>query len=128
MAGSTNFSWASRPRVASCRPRAAAHDLKRFGVVGEHFLRVVPDRDGLRLVPDRHQGHRACCRWNVLRKHGQALDAAGRQLVKATFQEQLDAWLAENQAQFDDLLGRAQVKHAEWEAGPHAEWLAARAK
>jgi putative aldouronate transport system substrate-binding protein len=58
--------------------------------------------------------------------YGQALDAAGRQVVKAVFQEQLDAWLAENQEQFDDLLGRAQAKYAEWEAGPHAEWLAAR--
>ena len=55
-----------------------------------------------------------------------ALDAAGRQKVKATFQEQLDTWISENEAQFADQLARAQAKHAEWEAGPHAEWLAQR--
>lgn len=55
-----------------------------------------------------------------------ALDAAGRQEVKAVFQEQLDTWISENEAQFTDLLTRAQEKHAEWEAGPHSEWLAKR--
>ena len=55
-----------------------------------------------------------------------ALDDAGRQKVKAVFQEQLDTWIAENEATFTDQLERAQAKFAEWEAGPHAEWLASR--
>jgi putative aldouronate transport system substrate-binding protein len=55
-----------------------------------------------------------------------ALDAAGRQRVKANFQEQLDTWISENESQFTDQLARAQAKHAEWEAGPHADWLAKR--
>ncbi len=56
----------------------------------------------------------------------QALDAAGRQQVKAVFQEQLDEWLTANEAQFSEQLAAAQAKFAEWEAGPHAEWLAKR--
>ncbi len=55
-----------------------------------------------------------------------ALDAAGRQRVKENFQEQLDTWITENESQFRDQLTRAQAKHAEWEAGPHADWLASR--
>ena len=55
-----------------------------------------------------------------------ALDDAGRQGVKAVFQEQLDTWLIENESTFTDQLTRAQAKLAEWEAGPHAEWLASR--
>ena len=51
---------------------------------------------------------------------------AGRQDVKAVFQEQLDTWLAENAATFTDQLTRAQAKLAEWEAGIHADWLASR--
>ena len=59
--------------------------------------------------------------------YGQALDAAGRQTVKAAFQAELDAWIAENQATFDETLKRAQAIQADWEKGPHAEWLAGRA-
>ncbi len=55
-----------------------------------------------------------------------ALDDAGRQEVKAVFQEQLDTWISENEATFSDQLARAKAKLAEWEAGPHAEWLASR--
>ena len=55
-----------------------------------------------------------------------ALDAAGRQEVKAVFQEQLDTWMTENEATFTEQLGRAQAKQAEWEAGPHADWLESR--
>ncbi len=55
-----------------------------------------------------------------------ALDDAGRQQVKAVFQEQLDTWISENEATFSDQLARAKAKLAEWEAGPHAEWLASR--
>lgn len=55
-----------------------------------------------------------------------ALDAAGRQKVQATFQEQLDTWISENEATFADQLSRAQDKFAEWESGQHADWLASR--
>jgi len=55
-----------------------------------------------------------------------ALDDAGRQEVKAIFQEQLDTWITENEATFTDQLQRAQAKFAEWEAGPHADWLESR--
>jgi len=55
-----------------------------------------------------------------------ALDDAGRQQVKAVFQEQLDTWITENEASFTDQLQRAQAKQAEWEAGPHADWLESR--
>ena len=56
----------------------------------------------------------------------QAVDAAGRQEVKAVFQEQLDTWITENEAMFTEQLQRAQAKHAAWEAGPHADWLESR--
>jgi putative aldouronate transport system substrate-binding protein len=55
-----------------------------------------------------------------------ALDAAGRQEVKVVFQEQLDTWMTENEATFTEQLSRAQAKQAEWEAGPHADWLESR--
>jgi hypothetical protein len=55
-----------------------------------------------------------------------ALDAAGRQGVKAFFQAELDTWIAENQESFTEILGRAQAKLADWESTEHAAWLAAR--
>jgi len=55
-----------------------------------------------------------------------ALDAAGRQEVKAVFQEQLDTWIAENQETFDAQLDKAKTMYQEWETGKHADWLESR--
>ena len=50
------------------------------------------------------------------------LDAANRQLCKATYQEQMDTWIAEHRESFDANLKKAQDAFANWEKTTYAEF------
>ncbi len=55
----------------------------------------------------------------------QAWKDAGRDKVMAEFQTQLDKWVADNKAEYEATLKRAQAKHEAWKSTSFAEYTKA---
>jgi hypothetical protein len=58
-------------------------------------------------------------------KYKKAMDDAGRQKVKDYLQKDLDKWIADNKAKYEETRKKSQAQFQEWEKTTYAEWLKA---